>query len=122
MTIIDRLPPSEWWRLAETDLAEAVPHLDPASTHVVAVEDDGVIVGCWALVRIPHAEGVWVAPSHRGRGRVAAKLLSAMRSAVRQAGIAHVWTAAVTDDVRRLIDHLGGAELPGRHFILPLGD
>lgn len=115
------LPMDEWFRLADTELGPAL-HVLPDDTRIVVVEDpDGDIVGCWALIRYVHVEGVWIAPSHRKRGRVAASLLAGMQQAARDWDVQAVLTAALTDDVRQLIDHLGGQPLPGDHFVLPIG-
>lgn len=74
-------------------------------------------------MRQVHLEGVWVHPDHRGKGRVLARLLPAMSEAVRTMfGARVVWTAAETDTIAHFItDHLGGTELPARHFVLPVG-
>ncbi len=71
------LPREDYGRLAGTEL-EAVREQLPESASVVVVEDDGEIVGCWALMPVLHAEGVWIAERERKRGRVALRLLRAM--------------------------------------------
>lgn len=114
------LDPSEWHRLAGTEAEPLVPHLQPMETRVLVVEDGSEIVGAWVLLRLVHAECVWIAPSHRGRGRVAAKLLSGMRSLARLWGSKAVLTASASPDVDALIGKLGGVEVPGRHFALPV--
>ena len=117
------LPPEEWEKLAGTELDAARPFLNPAETLVLVVEEDGQIVGSWAAMRHVHLEGVWVHPDHRGRGAVAAHLLKAMGAAVAATfGVSVAWTAAENEDVAHLITgHLNGTELPGRHFVVPIG-
>ena len=117
------LPHDEWPKLAGTELERAYPWLDPNDTLILVVEDDGQIVGAWAAMVQVHLEGVWVHPDHRGRGAVAAHLLREMGSAVREKfGVSAAWTAAENEDVARLITkHLNGRELPGQHFVVPIG-
>jgi N-acetylglutamate synthase-like GNAT family acetyltransferase len=115
------LPPEEWARLAGTELETVWPHLHAASAQIVVVEQDGQIVGCWALMRVVHVEGVWIAPAYRGKASVAKRLLQGMRRAAAQWGAKTVATAALTDDVRRLVAHLGGVALPGEHFVMSVG-
>lgn len=115
------LPPDEWPRLAGTELETGWPVLDPANAQIVVVEDGDRIVGCWSVLRYVHVEGVWIHPDYRGRSRVAAYLLRGMRQAARSWGARAVLTAALTDQVRSLIAHLGGVQLPGDHYVMPLG-
>ena len=116
------LPPEEWPRLAGTELEAVWPHLRPAHQATVLVVEDGeAIVGCWLLLTLAHCEGVWVAPTHRGKGSVARRLLAAMRREVQQRGFATVLTGAMTPDVERIIRGLGGHPLPGAQYVLPFG-
>jgi hypothetical protein len=111
---------ADWDRLATTDLGPVLPLL-PADTQIVVVEGPEGIVGTWAVVRYVHVEGLWIAPAHRKRGRVGALLLAGMRE------VAHAWdttvvlTGAESDEVRALIGHFGGRQLPGDHYVLPIG-
>lgn len=115
------LPPHEWARLAGTELEAVYPHMNPDDTEVQVVEDDdGRLIACWALLRVYHVEGLWIAPEHRGRGRVALRLLEAMRRATAKVGARGVFTGATTDDVRALIQHANGVQLPGDHYMLPI--
>lgn len=112
----------EWPRLVGTELETAIPHL-PADTHVIVVENAaGAIVGCWAVLRVVHVEGLWVHPDDRKKGAVGRQLLRAMTDVARGLGATVVMTAAVTDEVRRLIEAVGGQRLPGEHFVIPLKD
>lgn len=110
------LPREEWGRLAGTELAAlAATGLDTLT--VLVVEDAGEIVGCWGLVPIFHAEGIWVAPTHRGRGTVARHLLRAMREAMRARHLQGVWTGAVLPAVAMMITKLGGRALPAMFYL-----
>lgn len=114
------LPPDEWPRLAGTEAEHLWPSLDDQNARVLVVEDDGAIVGVWVALRVVHAECVWVAPRYRGSYGVVKRLLVGMRN------LADIWrtrsvvTAAVNDDVRQIIDRLGGEPLP-THYVIPIG-
>jgi len=114
------LPRHEWPRLKGTELETLWPLL-PQDADVLVVEEDGDIVGCWALYLLPHVEGVWVHPAHRGRGGVVRRLLSGMRTLVYalQRDTAVQTGALDTEDgavVAEMLKKLGAVELPGRHF------
>ena len=111
--------PEEYPRLVGTELEAVYPHL-PAGAQVLVVEDDGRIVGCWAFFQAWHAEGIWIAPEHRGRGSVARRLLSGMRHVLRRMQARTVVTGATDDRVADLIARIGGSELPGRQFVVPV--
>lgn len=114
------LPRAEWNRLVETEIGPALSLL-PSDTRMLVVEQDATILGAWAVIRYVHVEGVWIAPTHRKRGAVAACLLRAMKATAREMGARAVLTAALTDEVRALCTHLGGVQLPGDHFAIPIG-
>ena len=112
------LPREEWPALVGTELEAVWPHL-PADAQVIVIEDQGAIVGCWALFHQLHAEGVWVHPAHRGKTTVARRLLMGLRATARRLGVRSVATAATTDDVRRMLATLG-VQLPGDHYVIPV--
>jgi hypothetical protein len=116
------LPRAEWFRLSgigvfEVDLG-ALADVVPADWRVLVVEDDrGAIVGTLALMRHVHVQGLWIAPAHRKRGRVAGYLRTGMDTVAREWGATWLVTGCVTDEVRDLITGpLGGVPLPD-HFI-----
>lgn len=111
------LPVEEWPRLAGTEAEAVWPHLSEAS-RVLVVEHDGEIVGCWVLMSVVHAECLWIAPLHRGKAAVARRLWTAMRRAARALSAPVVATAALTDDVRALLEHVGATKLPGDHYAM----
>lgn len=113
------LPVAEYPRLAGTELENVWPHL-PETAQVLVIEDAGVIVGCWAVLTCVHVEGLWIAPSHRKQGRVARRLLSAMRSAADDHGVTSVLTAATSPEVRALIERFGGHAIAGAPFLMPV--
>lgn len=114
------LPVDEWPRLSGTELETAWPHLRPEDTSIIVVEHENQIVGCWAVVRYVHVEGVWVHPDHRRRGGVARRLLAAMWRTARGLGAGAVLTGAMSDDVRGILDGLGASRLPGDHYVVPI--
>lgn len=114
------LPRDEWARLAGTELETAWPVL-PSDAQIVVVEDEGAIVGCWAVIRYVHVEGLWIADAHRKRAGVGRRLLAGMLHAVRALGADRVITGAMGEDVRRLIAHAGGSLLPGEQYVMPIG-
>lgn len=111
------LPHSEYRKLVGTELETLLPHLPNAARVLVIETPTGQVIGCWGLMPIYHAEGLWIHPAHRGRGRVALRLLEGMRALCRSLGVQTVATASVSEQVDRLVRHLGAVELPGRHFV-----
>lgn len=114
------LPRDEWHRLAGTELETVWPVL-PFGSQIVVVEDDDLIVACWALFPMLHVEGAWVRPEYRGNPRVARRLLAGMENTAQAMGATVVATAALTPEIGEILDKLGAIELPGRHFSLRLG-
>jgi len=117
-----RLLPAEEWDKLDGELAQVRDHLDPSRAAVVVVEDGDQVVGCWALLYALHAEGVWIAPTHRGRASVARRLLLATLEAARQLGSKTIITGALTPEVERLLtQHLGAVPVPGKPFVFATG-
>lgn len=116
-TVTRLLPPAEWPRLAGTEAEALWPLLDPAKAQIIVIEQDGVIVGCWTLMQVLHAECLWVAPSARKRGVVFRHLLSFLRRTASAAGFTTVATAASSDEVRRLLDRFGAVRVPGDPYV-----
>lgn len=114
------LPSSEYGRLAGTDLASVAPQL-PGHAVVLVVEDRDRIVGCWAVFRCVHVEGLWIAPDHRKRAGVLRRLWTAMRAHVHSWGVASVVTGSTTDEVTSLLTRAGASQVPGTAWVLPLG-
>jgi len=113
------LPPEEWESLEGTELETVYPTLNPQTAKVIVVEDGAVLVGCWALLPMLHAECIWIHPDYRKRATSPAPhLWRAMQDTARAMGAPSVVTGALTDDVAALIQRVGGVELPGRHFVI----
>lgn len=115
------LPPDEWPRLAGTEADQVWAHLDPSTAQVLVVEDDGVIVGCWILMQMYHVECLWVSPDHRQQGAVQRRLWTGMQRQAEAVGATVVQTAAVSDQVRDLLDHVRAQKIPGDAYALVMG-
>jgi hypothetical protein len=113
------LPSAEWPKLAGMDLANVVGYFPPDATHIVVVEDDGVIVGCWAAFQVWHAEGVWIDPAYRGKGSVALRLWRRMRALILGHGATSLVTAAMTPEIHTLLQRKRATRLP-QEFMLCL--
>lgn len=118
--IIRLLPREEWFKLAGTEIADALPYVPP-DTRVIVVEQGSEIVGCWGLPRYLHCECLWIHPDHRRRGVVGRYLYDRMQHEAAQSGDCVVLTAALSEDVATLIRKVGGQALPGTHFVMPIG-
>lgn len=114
------LPQEEWSRLNGTEAELLWPYFNPEQTRVLVVEDEGRIVGTWTLMRVVHAECLWIAPSHRGLFGVTRRLLVAMRDIAKGWNVSAVWTGSKSAHVTDLIRRLGGKEPPFESFILPI--
>ena len=114
------LPPDEWPKLAGTEAETLWPHLDPANSRVLVVEDGGRIVGTWTAIRVMHLECVWIAPEYRGAFGVVKRLLRGVHEIAASWGARTAATSAMTDQVRALIASLGGQPLPGEHYVMPM--
>jgi ribosomal protein S18 acetylase RimI-like enzyme len=123
MTLSTRiLPTEELARLEEIkDGADGdIPweRLGP-SARVVVVEREGKIVGCHALVPVLHAECLWVHPEYRGKAAVPRRLWNALRATAREEfGVQSVATTAISDDIRRLLEHVQATKLDGDHYMV----
>lgn len=112
------LPPEEWPRLAGTEAGALWPHFDPARVTVLVVEHDAAIVGTWVLMNVLHAECLWISPAYRGRTSVARRLWSVMQRTASSLGVPAVATAAISDEVRGLLEHVGAKKVPGDHYAM----
>ena len=115
------LPPEEWHRLAGTELGSVI-HLLPPTAHVVVVEQDGVIIGCWSLTPLWHAEGVWIHPDHRQSPGVAMRLLRWLYATAKAEGASAVLTGSLSATVSGYLERLGGTVTPGQTYVLPVKD
>lgn len=115
------LPPSEWARLAQTEMGPALAAINPdAITVIVAEDDNGEAIGCWGLVSFAHLEGMWIRPDHRRKGAVLKRMWNDICGLAAARGIAAVFTGAADPAVERWILKRGGLPVPFESFVLPL--
>jgi N-acyl-L-homoserine lactone synthetase len=114
------LPPDEWPRLAGTEAEALVPHLNPSHAAVLVVEREERIVGCWVALQTLHAECVWLSSELGNPAPVAKQLVEGMFDIARSSGLRSIYTSAMTDEVRKLIEKLGGSALPGTAHVIPV--
>lgn len=114
------LAKSEWHKLAETDAACLLPYLSDAA-QIVAVEHAGVLVGCQVLQPVLHAEGLWIHPDYRKRVSVARRLWALVKETAHDHfGVPWFATGCASEDVQRLLEHVGAVKLPD-HYMVPVG-
>ena len=93
----------------------------PKDSRVLVAEQDGVIVGHWALIPYWHVECFEVFKEHHKKAGVARGLLRTMFGILQSMGIKTVWTASITSEIDDYLRRLQAVELPGKHFVLPVG-
>lgn len=113
------LPPSEWPRLAGTEVDPVWPRLPPGQSRVLVIEDEGEIVGTLVLVTFVHAECLWIHPDYRRGVTVLRRLLDGLWAAAQDLGVTRLWSGSVSDGTSDLLRRLGGTEIPGRSFVFP---
>lgn len=112
-----RVPEGEWERLAPTELGPWRAHLNPARTTFAGVETaEGELVGTWAMLWVPHAEGLWVAPAYRRNPGVARRLATEMSAIAREQRVTRLMTGVMDAGTERLLRHVKADLVPGRHF------
>lgn len=111
------LPVEEWPRLAGTLLETVWPGLDPASTRIIVVEEDGQILGCVTLFQAWHLDGAWIHPDYRRRVGVMRRLLKGLTELLRIFRPVEVVVTAHNKTGRNLCQSVGPVvELTCDHF------
>lgn len=118
--ILRALPVSEWERLQGLDLYPLVQQMDPSRVEVLTVEDGGEIIGCWAFLWMPHAEGVWIHPDYRGKTSVARKLWREMQRIAERWNLRTLVTGACDPMIASLLEHHGAAKVLADTYVLPM--
>ena len=103
------LPRKEWHRLTGTQLETVVPVLRRERGRVLVVEQDGAIVGCVALYRLWHLEGLEIKRPSSTRA-----LLGAIKAQTAQMPGVVSW--AQNPIVGEFLERLGAEVMPGRHY------
>lgn len=115
------LPIAEWPRLIGLcELGEAITFMDPRRATVMVVEDGDRIVGCWALLTMEHAEGVWIHPDYRKKTSVARQLWRFMQRLLHDRGVTRVQTGACDPLTTALLERHGATKLQMDSYILPV--
>ncbi len=94
----------------------------PLDSKVIVAEDENGIIGTWSLIPYWHVECFEVMEPHRRKAGVAKGLFRTMFSLLRSRGIKTVWTASLNEEVDNYLKRLNAIELPGKHFVLPIGE
>ncbi len=119
------LPPAEWFRVEDPEtrallastLEDGAPVLDPKTTAIIAVEDEGRVVASQVLITVSHLEGSFVAETHTGRADVIFLLLKTMKAEARRQGHRKVTTIATEPQVAALCRALRGIKIPQQYAI-----
>ncbi len=111
------LPREEWPKLAHTELGgQALPD----ATLVLVVEEADAIIGCWAILPIHHAEGLWIAPAHRMKTAVARHLWRGMIDLARCLGLTALLTGAGDANIEAMLRKRHAVPTPVPLFLLPV--
>lgn len=116
--MIARVLEYEEWHRIDASLDPILVELRPGTSRICVVEDEGEIVARWILMPILHAECIWIAPHKRKTGRVGAKLLRLMKSTARALGFSVVMTASDSEEVTKLLAHVGATPVPCLPFVM----
>ena len=95
---------------------------------VGAVDERGVVAACGVFVAWC-GDPLWVRPDHRGDGRTLVKLWQATAGEIARRDGAQIMVTMTEDNpgppfeslVARLCEKVGGEELKGRVFLVPVG-
>lgn len=103
-----------------TLLDPAYKSLSPASDRIIAVEEDGRVIGCSALMAIYHLEGTWVAPEYRGTVAVGRHLVRAQRQLLKAMHVESVYMMARTPETSAMVRKFGTfmQHLDCEHYIV----
>ena len=113
------LRPDEWGKLnaASLDLAGTV---RPDCVAPVVVERDGEIVAAVLVLRIPHFEGLWIKPEHRGNAGVFRALIRLAYAVARQWSKGWVYAGATDDRMSGILPRLRGKKVEMDTWIVPV--
>lgn len=101
------LPKAEWPRLEGQELGVVLEARDEDSCQVVVVEEDGAIIGQWALLGAPWIDGWWIHPERRGETAIRTALKAGMQDLMRSQSMTAAVIAVSDPRVGRLLEQLG---------------
>jgi hypothetical protein len=113
------LPPEEWHRLKGTEAEAVWPYLYPKNTSIIVSEVGDRIIATWVLMRVVHAECIWIDPEYRG-SIVWRGIMRTAREVAKGWGVGQLITGSISQYVTDLILRLGGYPVPCQSFVLPL--
>lgn len=114
------LPRDQYVRLVGTYVEDLAPLMRPDDGEVLVVERDGVIVGAWVLLRVWHAECLWVDPEERRHVSVLRRLWKALCQRARELNARTVCTSSDRDEIASMLQRFGATVIPGTPWVLPL--
>jgi ribosomal protein S18 acetylase RimI-like enzyme len=115
------LPRSEWSKLAVSGIAPMEQTLRPEDVQMVVIEDEGRIVATMGVFRVTHFEGLWIDPEYRGNAGLGRRLIKMAITAARKWAGNWVWGASETSHMDDVLSRLGGACVPVKTYIIPIG-
>jgi ribosomal protein S18 acetylase RimI-like enzyme len=116
------LSTEEWQKVEHLDMPPIIPFVSPENIAIVAVEDDaGKVIACMSVLQVTHFEGAWVDPEHRNAGVVRSLLRLASALPIAR-GESWVFGGSDSEQMRDVLQRLGGVEVPMSTFILPVGE
>lgn len=114
------LPQAEWPKLKGTEAELLWPHLNPENSEIIVIEDGDRIVATWTLMRMVHAECIWVDPEYKGSPGVWRGLITLAREIATKWGVSKLITGSITQEVTDLIVKWGGFPVPCATYVLPV--
>ena len=103
------LKPEEYHLLDDIPAPDAV-RLNPENTWVVAAVEDGRVIGRLVALSLPHLEGAWIAPEHRGR-TIGAQMESVLTDKMKELGASLVMAYATDETMESYLTRLGYSRL-----------
>lgn len=118
------LPVREWSKVTDPETVALLPALFDHQEHVtiLVVEDGEKVVSSWVMIQVPQLEGIYVDPDYRGQSAVVFKMLALMKRTARAKGFLRVTTTSVNQEIGAMCKAIGGEQLPGSHWVLPVGE
>lgn len=115
------LPREEWHRLEVSGMAPMQDEMRLEDVQMIVVEDGERIVATMGTYRVTHFEGLWIDPEYRGNAGLGRRIIKAGISAARKWSDKWVWGSSGTPHMDEVLSRLGGAHVPVKTYIIPIG-
>lgn len=116
------LSANEWGRLEQAaGMPPLRPYLKPEETQAIVLERGDKILATLVLAKVPHLEGFWVHPDHRG-GKAWIQSWDEVKALGRSLGYSWAIAGAHDDRMRVLLWKLGAAKIAMDSFAISLGE